>query len=124
MAYFINQIVLGEESDDLGTHDMNKALCHYNLYLRAMGDVGADSKPIEKFLKDLNSGTDWRRALKKVSLEDNGIPPSTLEFVNHTLMCGHSMQTHELASSFLFGREDPIPHMFQKLLDNFKRAGL
>jgi hypothetical protein len=46
LAYFINSIVQVEESDDLGTGDINQVISHYNLYLAAMRDVGADTKPI------------------------------------------------------------------------------
>jgi hypothetical protein len=45
-AYFVNQIVLGEESDDLDSHDGTKSMSHFELYLKSMDEIGADTKPM------------------------------------------------------------------------------
>ena len=58
-AYLINSIVLGEESDDLGTLDAKKSLSHYELYLKSMKDIGASTSAIEKFIRDLKEGVHW-----------------------------------------------------------------
>ena len=64
-AYFINQIVLGEESDDLGSHDCKTATSHYELYLRAMDDVGADYSAIEDYVQSVAAGKPWLPALRE-----------------------------------------------------------
>lgn len=55
-AHFINQIVLGEECDDFGTHDANSALSHFELYIKSMNDIEADTKPINYFMQQMKNG--------------------------------------------------------------------
>jgi hypothetical protein len=49
---FINEIVLGEESDDV-----NGTLAHFELYRAAMTAAGANTGPIDAFLRALRSGS-------------------------------------------------------------------
>jgi len=51
IAYFFNQIVLGEESDDMGTHKSEQALSHFELYLKAMKEVGGNPDKISNFVQ-------------------------------------------------------------------------
>ena len=51
LVRFINSIVLEEESD----LDHQGFPCdHFSMYVRAMEEIHADTKPIKKFLKDLD----------------------------------------------------------------------
>lgn len=106
-ARLINEIVLTEESDEVGPHQWQS---HFELYLGAMQDVGADTSRVEAFLGLLKNGTSAREALGLV-----GAPAGVRQFVTATLeMC--ALPPHLVASAFLFGREDLIPEMFTTLL--------
>src|SRR5690606_37766873 len=48
----INEIVCGEESDQLPD---GRCASHYELYLEAMREAGADRRPIERFVHALQS---------------------------------------------------------------------
>jgi Protein of unknown function (DUF3050) len=50
------------------------------------------------------------------------IPPGVAAFVNETLRCATEGSLVEVASSFLFGREDVIPEMFERLLTRWGNA--
>ena len=52
-ARLINEIVLVEESDEDGR---GRHAGHYDLYVEAMQNVGADHKPIERFVNALRAG--------------------------------------------------------------------
>lgn len=99
---FINQIVVGEESD---IDQEGQAISHFDLYLKAMKEVGADTSKIETFLArgDLNL-----------------IPAGAREFVSHNLKVAHEGDVLEVAASFFFGREKLIPEMFQSMVDVLK----
>jgi len=115
-ARFINEIVLGEESDlDLDGTPAG----HLDIYLRAMDEVGADSSGFRSFLSMLRLGRDFGESL-------NGIRARkpVRDFVTTTMDIVMNGSTVEVASAFLYGREDPIPRMFQSLLDELKGEGL
>jgi hypothetical protein len=103
-ARFINEIVLAEESDEIsaGTY-----MSHFELYLKAMDEVGADTRPIFSLLKLLrNSSMDFHPAKS-----EGGV----WNFMATTFLLAKD-STHEVAAAFLFGREDIIPEMFSKIL--------
>jgi hypothetical protein len=107
-ARLINEINLAEESDEVRT---GLYMSHFELYLKAMEELGADRAPIEQLLGELRSGTHLDQALGGLD-----VPQGTTDFVRHT-MATTSMSTHEVAASFLFGREAVIPGMFIEILD-------
>jgi uncharacterized UPF0160 family protein len=72
---------LGEESDDLDSHDSKKALSHFELYLQSMDEIGADIKPIEKFVARLDDNMPWEDSLKLAEKENPRLPKNTFEFV-------------------------------------------
>lgn len=106
-ARFINEIVLGEETDEVSPGYYTS---HYALYLDAMEEVGADTGPMRAFEAALRAGAPPEDALALPA-----VPPSVRPFVAHTLTAA-SGPTHAVAAVFLFGREDVIPAMFMKLL--------
>ena len=108
VARFANEVVLGEESD-LGPD--GKPASHFELYLRAMDEIGADTRVIRGFIQKLAQGQRWEAAL--TGLE---VARGTTDFVNDTLRCATRGSVVEVASYFLFGREDVIPEMFKRLL--------
>jgi hypothetical protein len=116
MARFVNEIVLGEETDE----DGRGGYCsHFELYLEAMADVGAPVEPIRKFVSLLRSGTSVSEALAAVQA-----PDSVQEFVCFTHQIAVSGTPSEVAAAFCFGREDVIPEMFQRLLNGFHSHGV
>lgn len=106
--YLINEIVTGEESDV----DMNGQRCsHFELYLSAMQQSGADTAQIQSFIAALRSGTPVRAALKEA-----GIAAEAAEFVNFTFDIIESGEAYLQAAIFTFGREDLIPGMFHSMV--------
>jgi Protein of unknown function (DUF3050) len=109
-ARLINEIVLGEESDNrlAGGH-----YSHFELYLDAMREVGARTEAIERFIALQLTGMSYQAALKEVQA-----PEPALHFVGHTLEIARQAPAHQVAAAFLHGRESVIPTMFQRLLDD------
>ncbi|MET0387622.1 MAG: DUF3050 domain-containing protein [Polyangiales bacterium] len=106
-ARILNEIVLVEESD---VTDDGRRGSHFDLYLEAMREVGADLQPIAAFLDALRSGVPPTEALGRARLH-----PHTAAFVENTLATARAT-THEVAASFLLGREAIIPAMFEQIL--------
>jgi hypothetical protein len=109
VARFVNEVVLAEECD-LGPD--GRALSHLEMYLAAMGEVGSSTVAFEGFLQRIVSGEDPIDVLASADL-----PAGATPFVRGTLECALEAPTVEVAAEFLYGREDVIPDMFQKLLD-------
>jgi len=112
-ARLINDIVLGEETDEVRPGVFTS---HYDLYLQAMLDVGADTAPMKAFEAALRAGTAPADAIAGVQ-----VPETTRAFVLHTLASAER-PVHEVAAAFLLGREDVIPRMFQSILDSLDRS--
>jgi hypothetical protein len=104
----INSIVLDEESDL--TAD-GRALSHFEMYLEAMRDCGANLQPVTRFLSGLERGQPWQ-----VALAESGATAAAHEFVAVTMSYCESGTTVEVAASFTYGREDVIPAMFTQLV--------
>lgn len=107
IAHFINDIVLEEESDALpsGEH-----LSHFEMYIRAMQEVGAPTELVTKFISAVQT-TSLTDALSSSGLNTSiktGIETS-FGFLNET-------KPHIAASAFCFGRENIIPDMFRELI--------
>jgi hypothetical protein len=101
---FILEIVLAEETDeDIG----GGYISHFELYRRAMNELGADTGPIDRFLAALDNGLAPMRALKEANL-----PESVREFVGCTLDVALTGAPHEVAASFCHGRENLLPDVF------------
>ncbi len=110
-ARLINEIVLGEESDE---HLHQGHYSHFELYLDAMREIGADTGPIEHFVALQAEGVNYRTALHSVNAA-----PAAIHFVCDTLETALHAPAHAVAAAFLHGRESVIPHMFQRLLDDW-----
>lgn len=114
-ARLINEIVLGEESDEMGP---GRHVSHFQWYLEAMEEIGADVGPVQRFVKRLRNGTPT-----DVALADPGIPDESREFTRTTLSF-LEMPLHVRAAVFFYGREDLIPRMFLPMLHGLAREGL
>ncbi len=113
-ARFLNEIVLGEESDEIepGRHGS-----HFQWYLEAMQEIGASTEPIKAFLAGLEAG----RAPSEL-LDAPEIPSEAADFTRVTLSF-LSRPLHERAAVFFYGREDLIPQMFLPLVEHFVAEG-
>jgi hypothetical protein len=110
--YLINEIVLAEESDL--TID-GRRQSHYEMYIEAMEDCGADTAGIQHFLSELNSLHNIFVAIKQSNLH-----PNIKAFLDFTFRVIDEGKSHEIAAAFTFGREDLIPSMFTAILKNFQ----
>jgi Protein of unknown function (DUF3050) len=111
-ARHINEIVLGEESDDApgGRH-----MSHYELYVEAMREVGASPAAVEKLMALLRRGDSIEAALDKA-----GADPAVARFATATVNTALNGSLHQVLGSFFYGRENVIPHMFRRLLARWK----
>ena len=112
---FINEIVLGEESD---MDDKGKVASHFELYLEAMEQIGAKTTEIKKLIGFVEEGYSVASALTLVNIQEE-----TKEFVRFTFSMIETEELHKIASIFTFGREDLIPDMFIEILREMKEKG-
>lgn len=102
----INDIVLVEESDELGAGFIS----HFELYLDGMRQAGADATRIDAFIDLLRAGQPVLASIKEA-----GVPQPAAEFVTTTWEFIDSAPVHCQAAAFAFGREDLIPDMFDQV---------
>ena len=102
----INSIVLEEESDvDV---DGNPA-SHYEMYLDAMKECGANTAKIEKFVNSVST-----IELPKVDTAIDSFLATTFDVLK-------TGKTHKIAAAFTFGREDLIPDMFTAIVNDLSK---
>lgn len=100
----INSIVLEEESD---VDQEGRPASHYEMYLDAMKQCGANTTPITNFVKMVTK---------------NNIPrvnPEVDSFIKKTFNVITSEEPHKIAAAFTFGREDLIPDMFSAIVKEY-----
>jgi hypothetical protein len=107
--YLINEIVLGEESD---VDEAGNRISHFELYLKAMHQMGASTNVIETIIAQINTGTKVQDAIEGAQL-----PKQVKDFLQFTFDISFNAPLHVKAAVFTFGREDLIPSMFMKILD-------
>ena len=105
----INQIVLAEESDD---DQQGGFASHFELYHRAMTCCGAKTAPIDGFLSELRLGKTIAAAL-----HSSAVPACARQFVRRTFDIIEGGDLCSIASAFTFGREDLLPAIFQRVVD-------
>lgn len=110
-AQLINEIVLGEETD---VGPAGEPISHLELYLAAMREVGARTAKFEAFHSALDGGADLDTAFDQATAA-----PFIRNFTSYTLRIAREAPTLEVMSSFFYGREDVIPHMFDNLLKSW-----
>ena len=106
----INEIVAGEESDVDADGQIKS---HFELYLDAMEQCGANTKPINTFISALQNGKSFDEAFEIAEVHF-----AARDFVKATFETINSGQTHLQAASFTFGREDLIPNMFFSMVND------
>ena len=110
----INDIVLVEESDELGSGFIS----HFELYLAGMAESGADTAVVDEFIGRLRQGEPALAAL-----DSAGVPAPSAEFVRTTWDIIDSAPLHCKAAAFAFGREDLIPDMFDQVMSVQQKEG-
>jgi hypothetical protein len=106
---FINEIVVAEESDDDGRKGF---ISHFELYRRAMTQCGASTAAIDGFLGELRRGKPVLAAL-----ESGTVAACVRSFVGRTFTFIEEGNVCAIASAFTFGREDLLPAVFQRIVD-------
>jgi len=106
-ARLINDIVIGEETD---VDPDGSYVSHLDLYLRAMVDVGANTRQFDTFRSMARVGISVETAMVRT-----GVSSHVQAFVAHTMTLARSGSTEEVLAAFFYGREDIIPEMFSRL---------
>jgi len=114
-ARLINEIVLGEESDEKPDGSFAS---HFQLYLDAMKEAGAKTKTIECFIDAVASHHSVTTTLEQVQ-----IPKPAQNFVTETFKILHDTGVHIRAAALFYGREDLIPDMFKSIVEELDRSG-
>ncbi len=110
---FINEIVLGEESDVYPDASGGRAISHFELYLEAMDEFAADTTPIRDLLAHPTvNGSTSVHAFRTPP----AAPAEARAFVGDTFELIRSASLPALAAAFTFGREDLIPGVFRALV--------
>lgn len=109
-ARLINEIILCEESDM--SPDQQGYISHYDLYIMSMLEVGADITPISNFIESIRETGSFDNS----TIEDIHRVAPAIKFVKHTLK-SLKKGKHCVAASFCYGREDVIPGMFTRILN-------
>lgn len=108
----INEIILDEESDQDGRGGYAS---HFELYLTAMREVGADTRPVEETVASVAHGREPETA---------GAPQAAQAFVSNTLTIARRVPLHGVVAAFFYGREDLIPTLFGALMTQWQVAGV
>lgn len=111
--YLINEIVAGEESDVDGAGARKS---HYEMYLEAMEQCGADTTAIHQFITTLQETKSLTDAYAVA-----GVPKAAQDFVNFTFGVIESNKPHLQSAAFTFGREDLIPNMFISIVGDLNK---
>jgi hypothetical protein len=111
----VNEIVLGEEPDEVG----NGYASHFELYLAAMREAGADTRAIDEVGARVARGDAVGDALARA-----GAPAAARQFVESTFDVIASGPVPQIADAFTIDREEVIPDMFARIVaDLYARQG-
>jgi hypothetical protein len=108
--HLINEIVVGEESD---IDSFGNRKSHFELYLDAMHQCGADTSQIEKFITELKKEGNFDSAFLV-----SQTPEEARDFVDFTFRIIDSKKDYLQSAIFTFGREDLIPEMFLSIVND------
>lgn len=109
---FINNIVVGEESDEgLPDADGNPTyVSHFELYCDAMREIGANPDAALQFCD-----TAFEKGIE-TALSQDSVPLASRAFMTATFGFIATDKPHVVGAAFALGREHIIPEMFRSLL--------
>jgi len=110
LANFVNEIILGEESDYI---EGIGYISHFELYLLAMKNINANPNELMKFIKLMKNNNNILYNLKKIN-----IYKEVKDFLKHDLRIASSGSLAQLVGVFTLGREKVIPNMFKYILQS------
>ena len=108
----INEIVLAEESDEF--LNSNQSISsqysdHFTMYIEAMKEIGLETRFIESQIQDLSFSF---------------LPAAVQNFISFHLKLATNASLPEVTASFLYGREDLLPGVFTKALNQLKQKNI
>lgn len=106
LTRLINEIVLGEESD---LDWKGEAKSHFNMYLEAMREVGADDSLLQNWLKTYDASE---------------LPHEIWNFISYHLELAQHGKIEEVAGAFFWGREKLLPDVFTSIVSVLKNSSL
>ena len=105
---FINELTLEEESDE--TYISGEFSSHFELYHKAMVEIGANTSPSSDFVQTVKEkGIEEALALP-------GVPSPSRIFTSKTFQFIKDNKPHQVAAALALGREHIIPGMFRSIL--------
>ena len=111
-ARLINEIVWGEETD---VDKDGNAFSHFEMYINAMKSIKADPSKINNLINSLESNISLDSAFDNIQIED-----AVKDFVKYSFSVINQNKIHVVAAVFTFGREDLLPDVFIKFLEQLK----
>ncbi len=114
-CYLVNSLVTEEESDNLGDH---RYLSHFELYVQAMQECGASTRAIDIFITYIRG----HASLEDAFLQSH-VPLPAQDFVRDTFSVIRK-NSHQLAASLAFARENITSGMFSNLLHHLSQTEL
>ena len=99
---FVNEIVLGEESDEY----RGQPVSHFEVYLEAMEACGADACPMREVVRVAQAGGYWQAGLSEAPAAAKAFVEATFDVIRNGSLAAQ-------AAAFTFGREDVIPDLFR-----------
>ena len=114
-VHFINQLVSEEESDYMySNNSCNNPRSHFECYLEAMTEVGANTYLISRFINMVrDKGLD-------AALSIPHIPTVAKQFMIFTFDVINRNQPHLTVAVLALGREEMVPQLFRSLKQNLK----
>ncbi|SHG17278.1 Protein of unknown function [Salegentibacter echinorum] len=113
IRYLLNGIVLSEESD---MDCFGKRQSHFEMYLNAMEQIGANTEEIKNFLLQVTHGTDIFLLIAALKL-----PHNIKIFLRNTFETITEGRTHKIAAAFTFGREGPNARALLAAVDRIQK---
>jgi hypothetical protein len=111
---WINEIVLGEESDI--SFDQTGNLSHFESYLKAMNQIGMDTIWLQEW-PHLVKSIGWGNAIQHPR-----VPDPAKYFMTETKKFVDSDKPWIICSALALGREDLLPEQFQSVLNQLEAA--
>jgi hypothetical protein len=112
VRYFINQLVLEEESDEVPLPGGGLTYAsHFETYCAAMAEIGADEEAPLRFVEAVKE-----QGLDK-ALYSERVPTPARYFCETTFCFIREDKPHEVAAALALGRERVIPDMFRRFLE-------